>query len=142
MDLGRLQRFVEAHLGKDRGEPTREHRFSGSGRTYHEDVVTARGGDLERAFRVRLSLYFREVDIILRALREQPRHIHGCTWQLGFPIEKVGDFRETGGTQDLQTVHDAGLRKVFLGKDEGLAPAPSAPECDGQRATNRENESI
>ena len=104
--------------------------------------MTAGGGDLERAFRMRLALYFREVDIVPRALCEQPRHIHGRAGQLSLPIQKVGDFRETGGTQDSQTLHDAGFRKVFLGKDEGFDARHSDRECHGQRTTNRPNRAL
>ena len=142
MDLGRLERFVETHLGQDGGEPAREHRLPGSRRTHHQNVVAARRRHLERAFRVRLSLYFGEIDIVARALCEQPRYIHGGSGELGLTIQKVGDFRKTCSAQNLQTLHDAGFRQILFGKDEGFDARHAGRERDGQRATNRSDRAL
>ena len=51
LDRGHLDRFVEVERREDRGEAAREHRLAGSRRTDEENVVTARGGDLEGPLR-------------------------------------------------------------------------------------------
>jgi len=74
MDLRGLERLIEAHLGEGRRQAAREHRFfSGSGRPDHQNVVPARGRDLERALGVRLPLHLSEVHVVLGAFGEQPR---------------------------------------------------------------------
>jgi hypothetical protein len=55
VNLGRLQRFVERHIGDYCREPFREHRLPGAGRADHQHVVPAGGRHLERALHVLLT---------------------------------------------------------------------------------------
>ena len=61
VDRRDFERIVLGQRGQQRRQPRREHRFSGAGWTEHQHAVTARGGNLQRAFRVHLAAYFREI---------------------------------------------------------------------------------
>ena len=62
VELGRLERLFARELRQDRREPPRQHRLARAGRADHEQVVTARRGDLERPPRLRLAAHLGEVD--------------------------------------------------------------------------------
>ena len=107
MDLGRLERLVETHFGENGGQPAGEHRLPRTRWADHQDVVTARRGDLEGALRVRLPLHFGEVDVVPGALGKQPGHIDRRARQLGPAIEKVRDLGQAARTQNPQAVDDS-----------------------------------
>lgn len=49
MNLGRLERLLERHVGQNPGQALREHRLTRAGRSDEQNIVPARGGNLERA---------------------------------------------------------------------------------------------
>ena len=55
VDLGDLERFVEARRRQDAGQAPGEHRLAHTGRADHQHVVAAGRGDLERPLGVRLA---------------------------------------------------------------------------------------
>ena len=61
VDFGDVERLGGRHRRQNRRQPPREHRFAAAGRSDEHDVVSARGGDLERALRDRLPFHVREV---------------------------------------------------------------------------------
>src|SRR3569832_2963271 len=63
-DGSRFQRFFFSERRQDGGEAARQHGLAGAGRADEKQVVTARGGDLKRAYRVRLAARVAEVERI------------------------------------------------------------------------------
>ena len=61
VDHRRLERLVEGERRQDAGQAAREHRLARAGRADEEQVVAARGGDLERAPRHLLPAHVGEV---------------------------------------------------------------------------------
>ena len=75
-ERGRFQRFLAAHRRQQSRETRGQHRFPGSRGPDHQHAVTSRGGDFERALRVRLPFHFREIRIVRwddGRLRRRPR---------------------------------------------------------------------
>lgn len=50
VDACGFQRFFKGHGGKNGGDSSGEHAFAGAGRTDHQDVVSASGGNFESSF--------------------------------------------------------------------------------------------
>jgi hypothetical protein len=67
--------------------------------------VSPRRRDLERALRVRLSLHFPEIDVVLRPLRQEPREIDSRLRQLGPPVQTVGQLGQMAGAQHADSRH-------------------------------------
>src|SRR5262249_32275469 len=64
VNLGRLDRFVERKWWDDCWDALRQHRFPGTRRPDHQDVVTASNGYLDGAFDVSLTFYIAEIDVV------------------------------------------------------------------------------
>src|SRR6185503_14049889 len=67
-DAGHLERLLRAQRRKDGGEPPSQHRLARSGRTDEEEVVAARGCDLESAARRRLATDLAQIRCLPRWL--------------------------------------------------------------------------
>ena len=61
MDLARFERLLLGHGRQDAGHALGEHALAGAGRADEDHVMSARGGDLERAFGGGLPLDFGEI---------------------------------------------------------------------------------
>jgi len=61
-DHGDLEQLRRRQRRKDGSEPRCQHRLAGTGRPDHEQIVTAGGGDLERALGAFLALDVLEID--------------------------------------------------------------------------------
>ena len=59
--LGGLQRLLAGQVGQDGGQAFGQHTLACAGRAYHEDVMSAGGGDLQGAFGLLLALHVSEV---------------------------------------------------------------------------------
>src|SRR5436305_255065 len=57
VNSGDLQGLLKGRRRQDAGEPAGEHGLPGSGWTDHEEVVAARGGDLQRPARIELAVH-------------------------------------------------------------------------------------
>ena len=88
-----FEQFGRRQRRQDRGQPRRQHRFAGAGRSDHEQIVAAGRGDFERALGAFLALDVGEVErdaSCLEDFRLRPRqHLRA--------LEVVGelDQRET-----------------------------------------------
>ena len=81
--------------GRIAGQPAREHRLAGAGRADHQQVVPARGRDLERALGVLLPADVREIGRLRRRLVRVRR---GRLGRLGRPaaVKQVGEADSVG----------------------------------------------
>ncbi len=66
MDRRHFERLGLAHRRQDSRKARREHGFAGAGRPDHQQAVSARGGDFERALGLRLPFHLREIRIAVR----------------------------------------------------------------------------
>ena len=114
------------------GEPRRQHRLAGAGRTDHEQIVAAGGGDLERALGALLALDVLEVDERARGfadLRLRPREHLGAA-------EMVGELDEGRRGDDLHLrARPGGFRAAGGGTDQAFAAGIGA---DGGRQHARD----
>ena len=75
-DHRHLQQFRRRQRRQDRRQPRRQHRFAGAGRTHHQQMMSAGGCDLERAFCAFLALDVAQIEqrfLALMHLRLRPR---------------------------------------------------------------------
>ena len=140
MNLCRLDRFLERKLRQNGRQPLRQHRLSRAGRANHQNVVAARGGDFERAFRLRLPANVAEIcsiDLWLRSIRRHRRQ----NARLGAKMsQKRGQMRSAN---DAQRSHRRRFVCVRGGNDQ-LADFRVASDRRGnrQRAADRRDGSV
>ena len=60
------------------GDAFRQHRFAGTGRPDHQDVVTAGDGHFDRALHVALAFHVAEIDIVTLVRGEEFAEISAC----------------------------------------------------------------
>src|SRR3990172_5075992 len=92
IDLRDLERLLEIEPRKERRKPHGEKALSRARRTHHEEVVPARGRDLESPLRLSLSLHVREIEDVLppRPLRVvRPVRTADGERRLPLPIQQV-----------------------------------------------------
>ena len=65
VDLGALDRFFERHRRDDGGDAFRQHRFPGTGRSDHEQVMAARDRHFDRALHMPLPFHVTEIDFVI-----------------------------------------------------------------------------
>ena len=122
VDLGGLESFVEGEGREDRGQTFGEHRLAGAGRTDHEDVVTACGGDFEGALGGLLSTDIFEVDGEVLEFAEDRfgRDATGfalhCAEHLR--VEQLEQVKERGDGVDVDAFDDGGLGSIGCGQDQ------------------------
>src|SRR5438046_10290899 len=64
MNLRRVDCFLERHWWNDGGNTFRKHRFTGTGRPDHQDVVTAGHRHFDSAFDVSLAFHVAKIDVV------------------------------------------------------------------------------
>ena len=79
-----LDRFLERHRRNDRGDAFREHRLPRAGRADHENVVTARDRDFDRALDVPLAFDVRKIDVVVLVAGEEIRSDRRASAAVGF----------------------------------------------------------
>ena len=136
MNLGGLEGLGEGQVGKNTGQPLRQHRLTGAGRADQDDVVTAGGSDLQRPLDVLLPFDVVEVRIVLRVLTEQIFEIHMCGCDGLGAIEKLNDLRQVLNSKNFDFADDGGLRCIGLGQDESFVFFLLRRHGDGQGATD------
>jgi hypothetical protein len=70
MNLGGLERFLEAERGQDSGHALGQHGLAGTGWPDHQDVVAAGASDLEHALGGLLPANIFEIDGIVLGFAE------------------------------------------------------------------------
>ena len=142
MNLGRLQRLVEAHLGEDRRKASRQHGLAGPRGTDQQDVMPARRRDLERPLGMRLPPHLREINVVLRPLGEQAREVHTRLGELGAGVEEIRDLGQVPRTEHADAGDDARFREVLPRQHQRLQLGCSGGERHGQRAAHRPDRAL
>ena len=100
------------------------------------------GGDLERPLRVRLPLYFPEVDVVLRPFRQEPGEIHLRLRQLGPAVQEVGQLGQIPSAQHADPSDDARLGHVLPRQHERFEPRRARRQRHRQRAAYGANRTL
>ena len=98
--------------------------------------------DFERAFGVRLPLYFREVHVVSRPLLEQAGDVDFRVLQLGLAVQEICQLRQVRGTQNAQALHHTRLGKVFFGEHQRVEAGTPSGERHRQRSTHRPDRAL
>ena len=134
VDLGDLQRLLEARRREDARHAPREHGLAGAGRPDHQHVVAAGGGDLQGTLGVLLPSHVREVD------GKRPGAGLGVgdlgPSRVGIPaaVQKVGEATERRDPARLKPLDQRGLCCVLRGHEEIAKAGLARAERNGQRA--------
>ena len=104
----------------------RQHRLAGAGRAHHQQVVTARGGDLDGPFRGLLALDIAHVGVGLARCH----HLGLRRRQHLGSLEVVDDGEKVGRGQDLDLAGPGGLGSLRRRADEA---APARARVHGRR---------
>jgi hypothetical protein len=119
MHLGGLDRLLEGHRRQDCRQPLGQHRLARTRRPDHQDVVAARGGDLERALGLFLAAHFAEVDVVLAGGGEQLADVGGVRLDLAQALEKIDRVAQRFDSQHRRSVaRDRRLCGIFERQDD------------------------
>jgi hypothetical protein len=130
---GDLQRLPLGERGQDAREAAREHRLPRSGRTGEQCVVSARCGNLERAFRCLLA---GDVTHVIDILRDRQRDGRGRRTQ-DAPAELADELVKRKRSRQRDATHETGLGHVRRRHNERVLARCSREHGDGKRAANR-----
>ena len=111
--LRRLQRLVRGQRRHDGGERPREQRLAAAGWADHQDVVTAGGGDFQRALGVLLPTDVDEIGCVLAGLAEGGRRLRPRRDALA-AAQVLDELAERGSAQHIKAGHQARLGGVRL----------------------------
>ena len=104
---------MRVRSGRMVGQSFRQHGLARTGRADQDDVVTAGGGDFERAFDVLLSFDIVEVRIVLRMLTEQIFEVHmRARTIVCAPLRNSTTCGKILHAEDFDFAHDGGFRCV------------------------------
>jgi hypothetical protein len=138
MDHRHFKQFARAERRQQRRQPRRQHRFSGSRRAVHQQVVAAGGRDLERAFGRLLPFDVGQIGQTGagRAHRRlRPRH-HLRS------LEMIGELDQRARRENIDVGRRPGcLRPAFMRADEPVA-ARVGRDRRRQRAGHRRDRAV
>ena len=127
-DLGGLDHLLPAHVRQDAGQTLGHHGLARPRRADEQDVVPARGGDLQRTLDVLLTLHIREIRQ-RQLLGVHVRHRRGFDRLLA--SQMPDELRDALHRNNLHVLGKGGLRRVLRRDEE--ASDPLAPGGDGHR---------
>ena len=108
-----LERLVQRERREDAGKPLGQHRFAGAGWPYHQQVVPAGRGNLQRALDRFLSLDVGEVRPVDILHGEQLRDVDLLRLDLLASLEERCRFSQVGDGINFKPIHDRRLGGVF-----------------------------
>ncbi len=133
-DLRCLQRLLTGHVRQDGGKPARKHRFARAGRSDQQDIVPARGGDLQRALDVLLPHHIGKVGVWLVRLLRLPSRLRR---KRPFPLEVLHERHDVAHAVDGHAVSQRRLGGVRRGDVERLDPRAGGGHRHRQHAVHR-----
>ncbi len=126
VDHVHFQDLARVHGRHQPRQARRQHRLAGAGRAHHQQVVTARGGDLDGPFRGLLALDIAHVGVGLARCH----HLGLRRRQHLGSLEVVDDGEKVGRGQDLDLAGPGGLGSLRRRADEA---APARARVHGRR---------
>ncbi len=134
MNLRALQRLLAAHVREDGGEPAGQHGLAGAGRSHHQDIVPAGGGNFQGSFH------------IFCPLTSAKSRLPGASGESGgasaspkgrLPDRWSSSARRSGTGRICSPSAKAALRGVLRGDKELPDPRARGMQSHGQRAAHR-----
>ena len=136
VDLGDLERLLEARRRQDARQPPREHRLAGAGRADHQQVVAPRRGDLEGALGVLLTADVGKIRAVGPRLGRIGNRRAGRLRRPA-PVEQIREPRERRDRAHLDSLHQRRLGRVGLRNEQAAVSRAAGAERGGQRAAHR-----
>ena len=137
VDLGGLDGLVEAHPGKDRRQAAREHGLARSRRPDHDDVVSARSGDLDGSLGMLLSFYLGEILLVRGIGLEGALDIDAHGIEGGGAGEELHHLRQGLHAVDRDGLDDGRLLRVVFRDHHAAVPGLFRKHGHGERAPHR-----
>ena len=141
VDLGRGERLGLVERRQDPRQALREHRLAGAGRPEEEQVVAARGRDLERALGVLLAGDVGEVEAAALVGGEGAPTASGGLGERPLAAQVADGVGEGGGGIQARAAHHRGLGEVVGGQDHGGAAAGRGLD-DREHAAHRAQRAV
>ena len=129
VDLCGLQGLLAGHVGEDTGQAAGQHGFSRTGRAGHEQVVAARGGNLQRALDIFLALNLSEVGQDGLGMFRNPG---GSGRNRIFSGEVAHQLRNIPHGVDRGAIGQGGLCRVPLRDEQGGNSRPFGTQRHGE----------
>jgi len=142
VDLGALDRFLDRHRRDDGGDAFRQHRFPGSGRADHEQVVAAGDGHFDCALHVSLPFHVAEVDFVILMRFEKCSQVAAGRLHRGLSADELESLPEILDTVDVDAFDHSGFVCVRFRNENGLLAAPPRFERHRQDTFYRTNGAI
>ena len=121
--LGGFESFVQGERRQYRGDAFGHHRFSGTRRAYHDEVVTAGGSHFEGAFYVFLPFHVGKVEVeVVLGGEKFGTGVDDGGGQFPVAVEEVDHLFDVIDPIDVEPVDDGGLPHIGAGHDEPLEP--------------------
>ncbi|MCU1285661.1 MAG: hypothetical protein JWO13_2011 [Acidobacteriales bacterium] len=127
-----LQCLFECERRENGGNPLGKHRFAGTGRPDHEDVVSASRRDFERAFGSVLSANIFEVYGKVLDFLQERGGVNGHRCHPVTSVQQVDDVEQRFHWINGQTGDDSRFARVHLRNDKVLDLAIACGNGDGQ----------
>lgn len=134
VDLRALDRLLERHRGHDRGDPFRQHRFAGTGRTDHQQVVPAGDRHFNGAFDVALPFHVTEIDLVILVGGEERSEIARRRFDRRFASNELECFPQVPHAVDGDPFHHRGFVRVGRGNENRLFLLPARFQGHRQHA--------
>ena len=133
-DAGHLEALFARERRQEAGQSPREHRLAGARRARHQEVVAARGGDLEGAPRDGLAPHVGEVGL---GAGGGGGTAEGTTSREDLPRAGGRSPRPDDGRAHVEARDGGGLRTVLRGNENSALPAAPPRRTPERRARAR-----
>ena len=131
VDARHGDRLVARERRQDRGHPPREHRLAGSRRTREQEVVSARGGDRQRADRLRVTADVGQIGLAAAGRRSGDRRRQLGRRRAAQNRRHLVQVRHAG---HLEPVDERRLARALARNDEAGDPGVARALGDAQHA--------
>lgn len=122
VDLRRLDAFAGAEVGHDGRQALREKRFTGAGRTDHQEMMSARRGDSDGAFGHLLPFDVGIIGFIAGEFRLHFTPTEGDRLDVELPRVKADRFCQSADCDDFDPIHNRRFLRIGEGNEQPLLP--------------------
>src|SRR5215468_8169611 len=138
---GHLDGFLQAERREDAAEPAGEHGLAGSRRPDHDQVVTSRGGDFERAFCPEVAAHVGEIQALV-GVRDAVQRSRSMRADRALPIQVLESLVDRGKRNHRDAAYHRRFLGVAGGDEEAMDAPPPTVKGDGQDAAHGLNTAV
>ncbi len=132
VDLGGLERLLQAHRGKDGGEAAGQHGFSRAGRAEQHDVVAAGSRHLQGALGGGLAPDVGKVGLVRRTCAHERGYVGSGRGNGIFAQQVTAHFEQSAGAADLQSFDHRGLGDIGVRNQDTAESGRTGGESHGK----------